>query len=74
MARQAKFEEEKKCLDSVRKRLNEAIAEAENMQNAASGEYLYEQAIMHREFTKKLRELRVACGESKPKEDKKENE
>lgn len=69
MARKSKFEEEKNRLDGVRKRLDEAIEEVENIQHSFGNNDLYEQAIIHREIVKKLREIRTACGE-----DKKENE
>ena len=62
MARKSKLEEEKNRLDLVRKRLVEAIEETENMQYSFGGNDEYEQALIYQEFVKKLREIKIVCG------------
>lgn len=68
MARKGKFEEEKNRLDSVRKRLVEAIEDAENEQHSLAGEDEYEKALIFQKFVEVLRVIKVECGELKPKE------
>lgn len=67
--RKGKFEDEKNRLDLVRKRLVEAIEEVENMQHSCGGNDEYELALIYQELAKKLREIKIVCGEEKEEKD-----
>lgn len=68
MARKSKFEDEKNKLDLVRKRLDEAIEEAENMQHSHGGNDDYKQALIYQGFAKTLREIKMASEKEKTRE------
>ena len=70
MALKSKFEDEKNQLDIARKRLDEGIKDVETTQNSFAGSGEYEHALIYQRFAKILRDVRIVCGEDKPKEDK----
>lgn len=68
MARPVKYAEEKNRLDSVRKRLDEAISDTEGMQHSFAGSDDYTLAKIYQDVVQTLREIKAECGETKSKE------
>ncbi len=68
MARQGKYEDEKNRLNLVRKRLDETIEETESKQCSCGAGKEYYRALIYQEFARMLKEIKIVCGEEKPKE------
>ena len=66
--RKSKFEDEKNRLDLVREKLVEAIKDAESSEHSCVVNREYERALIYQGFAKMLREIKIVCGEEKPKE------